>query len=546
MKFHTLFILLVLFSMLCAPAFATFDADSVLLIPRTGTAPAIDGVYDNNIYHNGTMGFIKIVDVGEGTAPDDWIDNFGIFHSVWQDNSLYLYIQVYDDVIDQNTASGAHENDGIEVYFDGDWSQGTTYDGINDTQIRFNFDEREKEWDYSTDWIDFTANEIAEYKDMIEFMMVESDMGYDLEVAFPISEFQIIVDSEFGFEIQLNEDDTGGRDGMLRWWGNNNTSWQNASVFGSARLDNRLISDVLDINEIVAVPTIDGEIDAAWWDLPVFAQGTYVTQEAGNPLDPPFVLPDDWIDLQMQYRVAYDADAMYLLVEVTDDYPGELAANAWESDGIEVYVDANHSQAGGAGTDENYQWRWVYGEATGGLANSEAAWYNTDLGYNIEIKMPWADLPIGPDQGTQIGWDVQINDCDGDTENPREHMARWWSNDNNEYQDFSLCGTAQIGILDDIKPLATGGIVMQFGLAQNYPNPFNPTTTIAYSLAKNDQVSLNVYNVLGEQVAMLVNETQNAGTYSVAFDGSNLSSGVYLYRLETGGAVITKKMMLVK
>jgi hypothetical protein len=546
MKVSTLLISLLLVPVFCLPALATLDADSVLIIPRTGTAPAIDGVFDTNIYHNATLGYIKVVDVSEGTAPDDWFDNFGIFHSVWHDNFLYLYIQVYDDIIDNNTASGAHENDGLEIYFDGDNSKGDTYDGTDDSQIRFNFDETLGEWDYDTETVDFTANEIAENKDLIGFTFVETDMGYDLEVAFPIAEFNMIVDSDFGFDIQMNENDTGGRDGMLRWWGNNNQSWQNASVFGTARLDNRLISDVLDVNEIAAAPTIDGEIDAAWWNLPVFGQGTYVTQEAGSPLDPPFSLPDDWTDLLMQYRVAYDADAMYLLVEVTDDVPGELGGEEYQRDGIEVYVDANHSQGGAAGSDENYQWRWIYGSATGGLANSEAAWYDTDLGYNIEIKMPWADMPISPDQGSQFGWDLQINDNDGDADTPREHMVRWWSNDNNEWQDFSLCGTAQIGILDDIKPIATGGIVTKFELAQNYPNPFNPTTTIAYSVTMNDHVTLDVFNVVGEKVATLVNETQNAGTYSVTFDGSNLSSGIYLYRIENGGAVITKKMMLVK
>lgn len=81
----------------------------------------------------------------------------------------------------------------------------------------------------------------------------------------------------------------------------------------------------------------------------------------------------------------------------------------------------------------------------------------------------------------------------------------------------------------------------------NYPNPFNPTTVIRYSLIENGFTSLKIYNSLGEEVASLVNEKQNAGTYEVNFDGTNLSSGVYYYRMVVNGVMMeTKRMMLVK
>lgn len=85
-----------------------------------------------------------------------------------------------------------------------------------------------------------------------------------------------------------------------------------------------------------------------------------------------------------------------------------------------------------------------------------------------------------------------------------------------------------------------------FSLAQNYPNPFNPTTKIQFSLPKASQVKLVVYNVLGQQIAELVNDFKSAGTYNVNWNASNLSSGIYLYRLEAGNQIITKKMTLLK
>jgi hypothetical protein len=85
-----------------------------------------------------------------------------------------------------------------------------------------------------------------------------------------------------------------------------------------------------------------------------------------------------------------------------------------------------------------------------------------------------------------------------------------------------------------------------FALDQNYPNPFNPVTTIQFSLASAQHTILKVYDILGREVATLVSEMRQPGTYHVPFDGSNLSSGVYLYRLEAGGFVQTRKLLLLR
>ncbi|MEX1276374.1 MAG: ice-binding family protein [Bacteroidota bacterium] len=95
-----------------------------------------------------------------------------------------------------------------------------------------------------------------------------------------------------------------------------------------------------------------------------------------------------------------------------------------------------------------------------------------------------------------------------------------------------------------------GSAPHQFTLSQNYPNPFNPSTTIEYSLEKAEMVSLKVYNVLGNEVAALVNGRQEAGRYTVSFGTSkgtfDLLSGVYFYRLEAGSFISTRKLVLVK
>ncbi len=86
----------------------------------------------------------------------------------------------------------------------------------------------------------------------------------------------------------------------------------------------------------------------------------------------------------------------------------------------------------------------------------------------------------------------------------------------------------------------------KFGLYQNYPNPFNPSTTINYSIPAAGNVELKIYDILGNEVANLVNETEESGNHSVLFDASKLASGVYLYTLRANNFVQTKKMMLLK
>lgn len=85
-----------------------------------------------------------------------------------------------------------------------------------------------------------------------------------------------------------------------------------------------------------------------------------------------------------------------------------------------------------------------------------------------------------------------------------------------------------------------------FKLEQNYPNPFNPSTTIRFSIPKTEQVSLIVYNALGQEVKNLVSETKVQGSYEVNFDASNLSSGIYFYRLQAGNFAETKRMNFLK
>ncbi|MHB8581531.1 MAG: T9SS type A sorting domain-containing protein [Ignavibacteriaceae bacterium] len=109
----------------------------------------------------------------------------------------------------------------------------------------------------------------------------------------------------------------------------------------------------------------------------------------------------------------------------------------------------------------------------------------------------------------------------------------WFPNQHNQW------------LITDVKK-EKGSAPTEYSLDQNYPNPFNPSTVISYTIPKEGNITLKVFNILGQEVSTLVNQIQTAGSYKVSFNASSLSSGVYFYTLSNGGFIQIKKMMLLK
>jgi len=130
--------------------------------------------------------------------------------------------------------------------------------------------------------------------------------------------------------------------------------------------------------------------------------------------------------------------------------------------------------------------------------------------------------------------------------NARPNTTPIWSLPDTIYfnEDDTLYLENQVtGIGDDQGSLLTP---TNYNLAQNYPNPFNPVTTIQYSLTQRSNVTLKVYDVLGKEIAVLVNEEKDRGVYNVNFDATGLASGMYMYRIQAGSFAETKKMILLR
>ena len=110
---------------------------------------------------------------------------------------------------------------------------------------------------------------------------------------------------------------------------------------------------------------------------------------------------------------------------------------------------------------------------------------------------------------------------------------------------FSGSQFVKNNIVTSIDRLENSSLPTKYSISPNYPNPFNPSTTIRYDLPKAANVTLRIFNTLGQEIAVLVNEEKEAGYYQVRWDAA-LPSGIYFYRIQAGEYVETKRMILLK
>ncbi|MBP8304250.1 MAG: hypothetical protein KBE04_09005 [Phycisphaerae bacterium] len=217
-----------------------------LVVGRASAAPVIDGV-GNGVWADVTAIPMLITEMTNtaSAAPENAADLSASFKALYDDTNFYLFVDIQDSLVDLTFSD--YQGDGIEVYFDGDYSHGDRYDGINDNQIRI------------------TAGDIqlADINSSLpiegtQFKVLRTAGGYAIEAAFPLSALQIYPSADpapvldaggnpipgtgiapnnvIGFEMQINDDDGGGRQTLMRWYSDDNNSYQNPGLFGQARL----------------------------------------------------------------------------------------------------------------------------------------------------------------------------------------------------------------------------------------------------------------------------------------------------------------------
>ncbi len=272
-------------------------------------------------------------------------------------------------------------------------------------------------------------------------------------------------------------------------------------------------------------------------------------------------------DCSASIYLAMDDEYLYVAADVLDNvYNGYLnSGNWWDMDALQLFIGL-YNQRGERhnallrGDEPDYGLifadssifrdngdRYTLAEDDDGMYYFEG--FNPD--YVIEAMIPLDSLASGggftdqvyaPTNGDRILIEPILHDNDGTWEG---NVQSSYLNEDNAWQtpgvwNYTFVGDMDAVAIDDVETPSA------YRLNNNYPNPFNPSTVISYKIANAEQVRLSVYNVLGQEVAVLVDEVQNAGAHELQFNAGTLASGIYMYRLEAGGYTSTQKMILMK
>jgi hypothetical protein len=474
----------------------------------------------------------------------------------WDADNLYLFVEVHDDTI--VTEAGAdHEKDSIELFFDADnsknpldaanpWAWPPTCWDENDTQLRAIYGGDM----WAQQAIDPSNGSIA---------WLETEVGYNMEWSVPLDDTNL--DPEpgklFGFEIAINDNDgAGNREHAMMWWGETGEAWHDFSALGTAMWTDREVDLITDIHYTPYAPKIDGEMDLHWEAAPPIFSNIRMASNGGTIQEK----LDSEFDLEYNWRALWDMDNLYLFIDIKDDTLVLSGETAWEDDSIELWLDGDGSMKTAYDGVNDWGFSWPYdpvnilgptvegkGMDSTDIASVEVAKVLTGDGIGFEVAIPLDIVGIEPGFGTDIALEVDYNDDDdGGT---RDIKGKSFDETDGTWGNPSLLNKARFfgsDVASDVEKDELAALPKDFDLSQNYPNPFNPTTTIDYALPQQSHVSITVYNMLGQRVETLVNQSKPAGRYTVNFDASHLSSGMYIYRFEAGSKVMTKKLMLIK
>jgi hypothetical protein len=336
------------------------------------------------------------------------------------------------------------------------------------------------------------------------------------------------------------------------------SSWDDVIVQPKYQIDETHYSPDLQLNRLKVFVSdninyydpilVDGYYNSSAYKLASFdALPSYLTWYYFNPPFPIRNVPGEWMNLRTQsFFAAYGPPNGGFVEKRTQTVnPGTLTPGIADTSVVTMMAQWNQNLWGDPRfptAPDIVHSKYIFGdydpETLPGIVNgvkSDSLTQNgagigkfTDLTENFgqSTYLSQIDgLPIG-----SLTWDnAQLT---------AYNSAYEWSQVYQKYLEDTTVPVIGVGTEPGIPPV--------FGLEQNYPNPFNPTTTIRYSLPHGSRVFLSVYNALGQQVAVLVNGDQEAGYQQVEFDGKTLASGVYFYRIQAGGYVQTKKLLLVR
>ena len=290
-------------------------------------------------------------------------------------------------------------------------------------------------------------------------------------------------------------------------------------------------------NEVI---TIDENIEPAWNKTPAMQNLNVTVGTMTN-------------DFSAQWKGLFDDTNLYLLVEVNDDSKiNDSGADWYKDDCVEIFIDGDNSK----GTTYDGQNDFLLGfrwndeviqlgvNSVNKTTDIAFSMYSTDVGYNLEVSIPWSTIGVAPVAGNKIGFDIAIDDDDDGGD--RECAVASIVTEDNAWNNPSLLGSIDLFTITNIVNERIKTIPTKYFLEQNFPNPFNPSTVIKYALPERSNVKIEIFNMLGQSIDVLVNAEKLAGNYEATWNADNLPSGIYLFSIRAFGSDSKKNFTQVK
>ena len=455
-----------------------------------------------------------------GSRPADYS---GKWRALYDNNNLYLLVEVNDATRINDSGPSWWDDDAVEIFIDGNNSKGASYDGVNDFQFGFR-------WNDNTV---YTGGNSVANTTGINFRMYATGSGYTAEIAIPWTTIGAspAIGKAIGLDVQIDDDDNGGtRDAQMTTFATNTTAFQNPSVFGTVYMTSCNGSVTPPPNIVHSYPangtiTIDGVLNEAAWQLNNSAAKSVIGTANNN----------------ITFGALWDNNNLYIAAKVLDNMLNNDSPDPWNNDAIEIFIDANNNKLSTYdGFDNQFIKAWNNSSlfSKTAVTGVQHAWAAITGGYTIELSIPWSQLGITPTAGIQIGFDI-AND-DDDNGGDRDAQAVWMGTLNN-YQNTSAFGTLTLESTANalVNNLVTQSLrVNNENNMQVVPNPVSNGSATAIISGGSETGTIRVFDLAGHLVYTA------KGQLRIPLYLQTLPKGLYMVQFESGTRLINKKLLI--
>jgi len=424
--------------------------------------------------------------------------------ALWDEDNIYVFISVEEDAHFSDPETRPWKNDSPEIFFDIGNTDGEEYDA-GDWQIRYTIH------DMSLDK--------AEDLPGAQFMHVLNGTNYTFEIAISWSELKGEMDwnpaedAQIGFNVQINDNDGEGRTGAVAWSTSENIAHKNPSALGTVELAlpeaQGPVSVDAEIGKTDAVITADGlDLEPAWEDVAAVPIDSV-------SLDAPTITAATW-------KALWDEDNIYVFISVEEDaHFSDPETRPWKNDSPEIFFDIGNTD-GEEYDAGDWQIRYTIHDMSldkaEDLPGAQFMHVLNGTNYTFEIAISWSELKgemdWNPAEDAQIGFNVQINDNDGDG---RVGAIAWSTSENIAHKNPSALGTVSLKseVTVGIKNIASQNTV------EIFPNPVSNELNINNALQGQN---VSIYSITGQIV-------KNAYLDNHLLDVSDLKKGIYIIQV---------------